>query len=131
MARDAENPDGTREEFSAAIAKAQTLLLDELYEGDHADRVQLDERFVSRVQALVLPVSMLASGQHQPYAGTLGVWFEGLSAWIRQGGLKKDCPAPPAAPDAAGDARGVYALLDRDLTALALPPPAPGRSRQA
>ena len=119
-----EGVDEAREQFAQAVGRAQSLMRDQLYEGASPGNVRMDEELAGQVQALIVPVEMLADS-HGDDAGSgggkeaLATWLDGTADRLRQGQLRQDAfPAPPASPDAGDRSRPAWALLEQELRAL-------------
>ncbi len=100
--------DRAREEFAGAVTAAQSLLRDGLFEDEPPDEVHVNEALASNVQALIIPVALLAGAAHSdPAREPLASWFDNISAQLRQGHLRTDdFPPPPTLPPGpAGRAR--------------------------
>ena len=115
--------DATRARFGAAIIHAQTLLADGLYEGTPPGRVRLDEALAQRVQALVIPVALIAADGPQQDRSSLAAWLDDVSTRLQAGPPRTGSLPPP--PRLQAEGRG-QALLTATLAALPLGPLAPG-----
>ena len=119
LLRGVAEPADARERFASAIGKAQGLLEDGLYEGAAPSSVRLDEAAVARIQALIIPVSMLANDAEHTSSVRLADWFDAVAGWLEH--ERASASQPPAFPacretfDASPDA---YDLLQRDLIGL-------------
>ena len=112
-------PHEARETFAAPSAKARAQLADGLFEGAPPGRIHVDERLADQVEALVIPVSMLAATDERAYPETLAAWFEQTADRLRGGASKPGAfLPPPRIPDAAAGHPVTYSLLRRELDAL-------------
>ena len=115
--------DEIRVQFSEAVVKAQSLMRDELYEGVRPGEVAMNEELAGQVQALVVPVAMLAYGRNHDKAGggneDVASWLDGVADRLRHGRIRRDAfQAPPARLEAEGPSQPAWALLERELQEL-------------
>lgn len=118
LLRRPDSSDKMREGFAVAIAKARVQLEDGLFEGTPPGRVRIDEHLVNRVEALVIPVSMLAATDERSCAETLASWFDDVAGRFKAGACRLGAFSPPPVPDPASDHPLTYGMLRHELAAL-------------
>lgn len=118
--------DTTREQFAQAVGKARSLMQDKLYEGTRPGDISLGEQLAEQVQALIVPVAMLAAdrgddGQQSGGKEKLAAWLDEVASLFRRGQVRREAfPAPPASPEVDSRSHLAWALMEQELHALPL-----------
>ena len=112
---DGKDPAKARESFSRAIVGAQRLLLDGLYEAAPPGKAQVSDELIEGLQALILPVSIIAAGSAHKSKQALASWFAMMAGPVREDRLQAGMLVLPSA---GSDDEVAWLLLKRYLNAV-------------